>query len=181
VKSLWLKFGVLAAMLLGLPMLGIVTVGYPVARYLEFPPETRYVLPAPFSWLVFAAYALFIIAAVLPLVWRVIRTIRETGTKPAKPRSFPWWGWLGIISGAVSWILAWTRFAWFAPLQPHTFILLWLSYILVINALCYRRTGHCMLIDRPRFFALLFPASAAFEYLNSCVFKKHVLLTCGYY
>jgi len=150
-----------------------VTAGYPVARYLEFPPETRYVLPAPFSWLVFAAYALFIIAAVLPLVWRVIRTIRETGTKPAKTRSFPWWGWLGIISGAVSWILAWTRFAWFAPLQPHTFILLWLSYILVINALCYRQTGRCMLMDRPRFFALLFPASAAFwwffEYLNRFV------------
>jgi hypothetical protein len=49
----------------------------------------------------------------------------------------------------------------------------WLGYIVVINALTYRRTGGCMLVDRPRFFLLLFPVSAAFwwcfEYLNRYV------------
>jgi hypothetical protein len=86
-------------MLLGLPLLGVLTAGYPVARYLEFPPRTRYVAHAPFSWLAFALIA---------------------------------------------------------------FSLLWFSYIIVINAVCQARTGHCLMTDRPGFFLLLFPVSAAF-------------------
>ncbi|MEI6809750.1 MAG: hypothetical protein WCN95_13595, partial [bacterium] len=74
---------------------------------------------------------------------------------------------------AVSWILAWTRFSWFTPLQHFTFSPPWFAYIVVVNALTYRRTGHCMLKDRPRYFFALFAASAAFwwffEYLNRFV------------
>lgn len=178
-KRIWLKFGVLAAMLLGLPMLGIVTAGYPVARYLEFPPETRYVQQAPFSWTAFLAYSLFTLTVVGLLVLRVVCKTPQSHTRPAKIRAFPWWGWAGVILGASAWLLAWTRFDWFAPLQAHTFTPLWLSFILVINALCYCRTGHCMLVDRPRFFLLLFPASAAFwwffEYLNRFVQNWHYM------
>jgi len=177
VKSTLLKFVILAAMLLGLPMLGIVLAGDPIVRYLEFPPETRYVSQAPFAWIAFSAYALFIIAVVLPLIWRIIRTVREAEAGPPSVRSFPWWGWLGVILGAVFWVLAWTRFDWFAPLQQHTFTPLWLALILVINALCYRRSGRCMLLDRTGYFLLLFPASAAFwwffEYLNRFVQNWH--------
>lgn len=176
-KSALLKFVVLAAMLLGLPMLGIVVAGYPIARYLEFPPETRYVIQAPFAWIAFGAYALLIAAVVLPFVGRIIRTAGKSEAGPATDRPFPWWGWLGVIWGAVFWVLAWTRFDWFAPLQQHTFTPLWLGLIVVINALCYRRSGRCMLKDRTGYFLFLFPASAAFwwffEYLNRFVQNWH--------
>ena len=208
-------------MLLGLPMLGVVLAGYPMSRYLEFPPETRYVCHAPFSWFAFIAYTFFILAVIFPFIVNAVVRIRQIKIRPSATRShlknrilaqdqgrtkfqpagilkyvedlkrgpnteieekdffeiasntFPWWGWVGMITGAVSWILAWTRFSWFAPYQPHTFTPLWLSFILVINALCHKRTGHCMMIDRTRFFLMLFPLSATFwwffEYLNRFV------------
>jgi hypothetical protein len=172
-KSTVLKFIVLTGILLGLPMLGVILAGYPISRYLEFPPETLYVCHAPFSRVAFTAYALFILAVVLPFIIKSVLWIRGIKPGPLITHTFPWWGWLGMITGIVSWVLAWTRFSWFAPYQPHTFTPLWLSFILVINALCYRRTGHCMMIDRTRFFLLLFPLSAAFwwffEYLNRFV------------
>jgi hypothetical protein len=177
VKSTLLKFVVLAAMLLGLPMLGIVLAGYPIARYLEFPPQTRYVSPAPFSWIAFGTYGLFVAAVVLPFALRIIRTVRGTAAGPANVRSFPWWGWLGAVLGVLLWVLAWTRFDWFARWQQHTFTPLWLCLIVVINALCYRRSGQCMLVDRTGYFLLLFPVSAAFwwffEYLNRFVQNWH--------
>ena len=160
-------------MLLGLPLLGIILAGYPVSRYLEFPPETIYISHAPFSWITFAAYSIFILAVVLPLIVRSIKSFKQIKIRPSPTCAFPWWGWLGVITGASTWILAWTRFPWFARFQPHTFTPLWLSFILVINALCCQRTGHCMMIDRTRFFLLLFPISSVFwwffEYLNRFV------------
>ena len=80
-----LKFFILAAMLVGLPLLGIVLAGFPVMRYLEFPPQTLYVSHAPFSWIAFAAYGLFILAVTAPLVIRAFRWIKaheiKTGEK----------------------------------------------------------------------------------------------------
>ena len=166
------KLAVLATMLLGLPMLGIALAGYPVGRYLAFPPESRYVRHLPFSWGAFAGYTAFIAAAIFPFVFRWVRK-SGGGRRRAPRRPFPWWGWLALAAGGVFWTLAWTRFPWFARFQPHTFAPLWLAYIVGINALTYRRTGRCMMIDRTGFFLLLFPASAAFwwffEYLNRFV------------
>jgi len=92
-------------------------------------------------------------------------------TKVVRP--FPWWGWLAVALTGSSWFLAWNRFAWFATLQSHTFTPLWVGYILTVNAWTLRRTGRCMMLDRPRFFLVLFPASAGFwwcfEYLNRFV------------
>jgi len=177
-ERFFFKFFILSGMLVGLPMLGIVLAGHPVDRYLEFPPETQYVTHAPFSWAAFAGYSLFVIGVVLPLF---IRGIKAGGKKnvheSSNPRAMPWWGWLGIIFGCIAWILAWTRFSWFSILQPHTFTPLWLSFILVINALNFRHTGRCMMINRPGFFLLLFPTSAVFwwffEYLNRFVQNWH--------
>ena len=172
IKSFLLKFFILAVMLLGLPLLGIFAAGYPVARYLEFPPQTRYVAHAPFSWLAFAVIAISILTVVLPLAFKGYRSYKTTPTPKSQTRSrpFPWWGWLGVIAGLISWILAWTRFSWFTPYQPHTFSLLWFSYIIVVNAMCQVRIGHCLMTNRTGFFLLLFPVSAAFwwffEYLN---------------
>jgi hypothetical protein len=169
-----LKFIILAAMLIGLPLFGVFVAGYPIGRYLEFPPESRYVVHAPFSWTVFFVYLLSTLLFVLPLAVKGLqrKEKRQISTLVDR-RYFPWWGWLGIVSGCIAWILAWTRFPWFAALQPHTFTPLWLSLILVINALCYRQYGHCLMIDKPGFFLILFPLSALFwwffEYLNRFV------------
>jgi hypothetical protein len=80
---------------------------------------------------------------------------------------------IGVAAALVFWVLAWTRFSWFEAFQPHTFTPLWLSYIVVINAMTYRRRGTCMMLDRPGFFLALFPFSALFwwffEYLNRFV------------
>ena len=164
-------FFLLAAMLLLLPVAGVWLAGYPVARYLEFPPRTRYVVPAPFSWPVFLGFLAFGLAVLFPILLRLWR-VRKGGDRPL-PGRFPWWGWLGVVLGAGSWFLAWTRFPWFAPWQPHTFTPLWLAYVLVVNALVYRRTGGCLMTSRPRYFLSLFAWSAGFwwffEYLNRFV------------
>jgi hypothetical protein len=177
VKRFFLKFSILAAMLLGLPLGGVALKGLPVPQYLEFPPETRYVSHAPFSWVAFVVYGLLIFAVFFPLGIRGIRAARQKKVTKSKSSYFPWWGWLGIVIGIIVWTLAWTRFPWFARLQPHTFTPLWLSFILAINGLAYRRNGHCMMIDRPGFFLLLFPTSAVFwwffEYLNRFVQNWH--------
>ena len=173
IKRFFVKFLLLAAMLLGLPLLGVWIAGHPVSDYLEFPPETRYVRHEPFSWLVFALYCLIISACLTPLVIKTLKQGRKVAPENRPARPFPWWGWLGLISGILAWVMAWTRFEWLADFQPHTFTPLWVTFIIVINGLCYRQRGHCMMLDRPAFFLLLFPISAAFwwffEYLNRFV------------
>jgi len=170
-----LKFVILGGMLLGLPLMGVFLAGYPVHRYQEFPPQTRYIDHAPFSWTAFAVLTFIILAVVLPLAIQGIQGYKKRPQKAvdSTPKPFPRWGWIGITTGIVAWILAWTRFSWFIPYQPHTFSPLWFSYIMVINALCVHRTGHSLMTERPGFFLLLFPVSAAFwwffEYLNRFV------------
>ncbi len=173
-KKTLTKLCVLIMMLLGLPLLGVTLANKPIIQYLEFPPKTIYVQHAPFSWPAFICYSLFIFAVITSFLIHGIKREgekRETGRQ--RSFQFPWWGWCGIILGIISWLLAWNRFPWFSKFQNHTFTPLWLAYIVTINALTYRRGGHCMLRDRPLFFLLLFPVSAGcwwfFEYLNRFV------------
>ena len=176
-KSL-LKFLALSTpMLIGLPLIGVwLHPARSVSDYLEFPPLTRHVVHAPFSWAVFIVMAGGVAAVVLPVTARLMRARSGFGQAPSganAQRRFPWWGWCAVGFGSVSWLLAWTRFSWFAPLQIHTFTPLWIAYIVVVNALAWRRSGKCMMLDRPLFFAALFPFSAGFwwffEYLNRFV------------
>ena len=168
-----MKFIVLAGMLLGFPLLGIITAGTPLCQYLEFPPETRYVSHAPFSRAAFIVYGIIILLTAAPLFIRAVRAGRKVKDSPSPARHFPWWGRVGIVTGVIAWVLAWTRFSWFSVFQPHTFVPLWMSFILVVNGLTYRRKGRCMMVNRPGYFLLLFPASAVFwwffEYLNRFV------------
>jgi hypothetical protein len=163
----------LALMLVGLPLAGVALAGKPLAPYLEFPPASVTVVHPAFSWWVFAATAAFIIVAVFPFVSRVVRLPASIEASPVPSTAFPWWGWLAIIYLSVVWLLAWGRFSWFAPVQGFTFSLLWLGYIVIVNALTWKRTGRCMGIHRPAYFLALFPVSAAFwwffEYLNRFV------------
>ncbi len=172
-KSFFLKFIILATMLLGLPLLGVILAGYPLSQYLEFPPKTRYVQHAPFSWMAFGAYALSILAVIVPLIVNARQSSKEYREVISSRRPFPWWGWLAAATGVLSWVLAWTRFEWFSEFQPHTFTPLWFSFILVINAMAVQQSGHCLMTDRPGYFLLLFPISSVFwwffEYLNRFV------------
>ncbi len=183
------KVILLVLLLVGLPLLGIAIVGEPLDRYLEFPPRTRYVQHAPFSWTVFLLLALFVVTSIGPILFRVMTSSHQRSTISSQRSlsftrhstlstqhclaSFPWWGWIGAALTAFSWVLAWNRFTWFEPLQPFTFTPLWLGYIMFINAYTFKRTGRCMMLDRPRYFLWLFPLSSAFwwffEYLNRFV------------
>jgi len=165
----------LLLMLVALPLVGIAVCGKPVHRYLEFPPLTRYVQHVGFSWSVFIGLAAMMVAMVAPFVVHVLRQQIPTPHSAFRtPHSaFPRWGWCGLALVGVAWSMAWTRFPWFAPLQHFTFTPIWIGYILVVNGLTYRRTGHCMLRDRPFYFLALFLISAFFwwyfEYLNRFV------------
>ena len=169
-KSTFFKWIAIGLILVAAPLAGAALSGSPLSGYLEFPPRPRAVAPRPFRWPVFWGYAILIAAAVAPLLVTGLRALARHRFGPPPRERWPWWGTLAIITGAVSWGLAWSRFDWFAPGQPHTFVPLWLSYIGVVNALAYRRTGRCMLTHRRRHLAVLFAGSAVFwwffEYLN---------------
>ncbi len=162
-----------------LPLAGVRLAGKPIGQYTEFPPLTQYVEHAGFSWVAFALLAVLITAVVGAFVWRNVRAVRTRGggTPAGRANRFPLWGWFGIGFGVAAWILAWTRFSWFARLQDFTFSPLWFAYILVVNALAVRRTGRCLMTDHPVAFGLLFPLSAAFwwffEFLNRFVQNWH--------
>lgn len=173
---------VLLALVLGLPLLGVLLAGEPIGRYLEFPPRTSYIQHEPFSWPVFLALTLLIALAVGPILLRIaLENLRPASpltqhaalnTQHYRP-SFPWWGWLGVGWTCLWWVLAWTRFPWMAAVQEHTFTPLWLGYIVTVNAATFTRTGRSMMLHRPRYFLSLFPLSAGFwwifEYLNRFV------------
>jgi hypothetical protein len=174
IKTFLLTFIPLAAMLIGLPLLGVWLAGKPLDPYFEFPPQTRFVQHASFSWAVFCLYSALIAGSLTVLVHRAVRSYRAVPAPP--PLRFlplPWWGWAAGVLGGIAWFLAWTRQPWFAAVQPHTFTPLWLAYIAMINALSVRRTGRSLLTGRPWFFLSLFPTSALFwwffEYLNRFV------------
>ena len=157
-----------------LPLIGLVVSGKSVLTYPEFPPLTQYVQHAEFSWLVFAGLAIAIFAMVTPFVVRVFSSRHQVADRKPTPRKpFPWWGWSGLALVGIAWFIAWTRVSCFAPLQIFIFTPTWIGYILVVNGLTYKRTGHCILRDRPRYLLSLFAISAVFwwyfEYLNRFV------------
>ena len=129
------------------------------------------------SWSVWGIVALLIAMTLAPFLWRVSRHAISRDHHSPHRLSLPWWGWLAILWTATAWALAWTRFSWFTPFQPHTFPLLWFGYIVTLNALTYQRSKHCLLLNDPRLLGSLFLLSAgfwwAFEYLNQFVQNWH--------
>jgi hypothetical protein len=97
--------------------------------------------------------------------------------RAAGKHAFPWWGWAGVLTAAAGWLLAWKEGLVPAEWRRHSFTVLWLGYILAMNALAVRRGGEAPLLRRPGAFLALFPASAAlwwlFEYLNQFVANWH--------
>jgi len=194
------NYVLLAATLIGLPML-CAWLGHRhdlLEGLLAFPPRTEdwgldpaklWNMRRPFSWPVFVCMAGGVLAAIAPFAWRLVRGGEERrtsnaerstlnvqrSTPNAERRALPWFGWFGLALGTVAWVFAWNRFTWFSPLQAHTFLPLWIAYILVMNALCVRRSGRCLMTSHPGAYALLLPVSAAFwwffEYLNRYVWN----------
>lgn len=163
-----------AALLIGLPPCGIVLSGGRLSAYLEFPPLTRHVPHAGFSWGVFIFFAAIDVLLLAGMGILLKKAYQRTRPATSNPRHrFPWWGWMGLAVMLLGWLMAWTRFEWFAPFQHHTFCLPWAGFILLTNALCMKQSGRSLLTDAPRRFLLLFPASALFwwffEYLNRFV------------
>ena len=169
------KLIILTAMLATLPLVGLISAGYAVSGFLEFPPKTIYVAHAPFSLSVSLGLGLFTLLVLLPFACRTCRflTVKSKLTPNGKDLFFPWWGYVGLLAGGLSWLLAWTRLSWFSCFQLHTFVPLWLSYILVMSALTQRRKGSCLMTRQPFMFLSLFLVSTAFwwffEYLNRFV------------
>lgn len=163
---------VIASLLLPL-LLGITLSGESISEFLVFPPIPRTGVYTSFSWPVWIAILVFILLTLLSLPVFSLRYQVTSRPAPQTEGPIPWWGWLGLGLTAGSWVLAWTRFSWFSALQMHTFTPLWLGFILVVNALCLKRSGTCLLRDNSAFFIALFPLSAVFwwyfEYLNRIV------------
>lgn len=156
-------------LILFLPLAGAVPAGRDWHFFLAFPPRPVSVGQAPFSPAVFGFLALFILGTVAPFVKAALDFNPSRKDRPRFP--LPGWALSGGAGLVLFWILAWTRFDWFAPFQAHTFFPLWFCLITVINGLTYRRQGTCPM-EHPRFY-LLFPVSALFwwlfEYLNRFV------------
>jgi hypothetical protein len=176
-RSTRISILILPLLLIGLPLTGVMLKGGSLVEYLEFPPLTIYVQHAPFSWVAFILLALLLSFVLVPIIVRLIQTIKPSPPPHFHRHPYPWWGYGGITAVAFSWLFAWTRFQWFEPMQAYTFLPLWVGYIICVNSMTYARTGHCLLRSHPRFFLAMFPASALFwwffEYLNRFVQNWH--------
>ncbi|MBN2704538.1 MAG: hypothetical protein JXR23_10035 [Pontiellaceae bacterium] len=167
-------------LMIGLPLAGMMLSGRNLSLYLQFPPRTQHVNHAPFSWTAFLALTLIILAVILPFLFKIDRARSASVPRNVDGRTtrrvvptFPWWGWASVVFCAIFWILAWTRFSLFAPLQLYTFTPPWIGYIVIVNALTFRRMGRCLMTHETSYFLALFALSAFFwwffEYLNRFV------------
>ena len=154
------------------PLAGVMLGGNSPAPYLEFPPTTLQVEYPEFSWYAFFGVLLLIAVTTCPF-WRRITRERWKPDIVENAPPFPWWEWVALVGLAGFWILAWSRFDVFEPLQRLTFFPLWFCFIIVLNAVAYRLTGKSLMTRHPWYFGLLFPLSALFwwifEYLNRFV------------
>ena len=169
-----------ALAVIGLPLLGAALGGRDLRALFVFPPPLR--IPTDylrFSWAAAAAVAAILVAVAWP--WLKARRAQAETASTARARNhrLPMWGVLAIAWTLAWWLLAWTRWEWFAPLQRYTFFPLWLGFIVTMNALVQRRTGSCFMRRHPGAWLGLFAASSAcwwtFEWLNRFVENWHYL------
>ncbi len=167
---------VLIIAVLAPPLAGVVLSGQALGPYLAFPPMTQPTPSAPLSWPVFVAVAGVGAAALAPFVLRIARA-QTSGARPPLRHAFPFWGWAAVAWLGAAWTIAWTRMDIFAAGQEFTFLPVWIGYIVVANALAYRRCGWCPLTDAPGRLLALFPVSGAFwwcfELLNRVARNWH--------
>lgn len=201
-KKRLLHYAVLAAVLLGVPLACCVLGGHhellegvksfpPRTEDWGFHPELLWNHRRPFTWPAFIGLAVFTFICLRPFLARLWKFAASRGkafgvpfSKPACGR-FPWWGWLGVIVLVAGWTLSWNyRFGWFPALPARVQVQLsyapiWAGFILLMNALCMKRSGHSPMTDHPWAYAATFPASSLFwwffEYLNRYVWNWYYL------
>jgi len=160
-----------AALTVALPLAGVAIAGHGIGFYLHFPPRTIQVAHAPFAWIVFVAQAAPFVAAIA-LIW-IAEGRFEAGSIARAARRFPWWGWLGVALIVAGWPIAWIEGLVPGEWRRQTFAVLWLGYILAVNALIHRRGELAPIVLQRRLLIALFAVSAVFwwlfEYLNQFV------------
>ncbi len=184
-----IHYVLLALILLGVPLVCCIMGGHSdvLAGVKEFPPRTEgfgghpellWNCRRPFRWSAFIFLAAFTGLCLFPFVRRMLKAVfrRSLPVTVRSPGRFPWWGWLGIAILAVGWTLSWSRVEWFRPMQVQcSYFPMWAGLILIVNALCVRRSGHSPMTDHPWAYAATFPASSLFwwffEYLNRYVWN----------
>lgn len=201
-KKRILHYVILAAVLLGVPALCAWLGGYdeiwegvksfpPRTEDWGFHPEKLWNHRCPFSWAWFAGLSAFTFLCVRPFLVRMFKTLFSRPALPrlspftVHPSPFPWWGWLGVAILAAGWALSWNyRFCWFPKLPVRvqvqiSYAPLWAGFILIMNALCVKRSGRCPMTSHPWAYAATFPASSLFwwffEYLNRYVWNWYYL------
>ena len=193
---------VLAVVLLGVPLACCVLGGHadlldgvkrfpPRTEDWGFRPELLWNHRRPFNWWAFSGLVSFTLLCLFPFARRVWRFAKSRGGEfglplntPSRGR-FPWWGWLGLAVLVAGWTLSWNyRFGWFprpsARVQVQlSYAPVWAGFILLVNALCVKRSGHSPMTDHPWAYAATFPASSLFwwffEYLNRYVWNWYYL------
>lgn len=122
---------------------------------------------AEFDPLAFALLSLPALAALAAFAWALARA---KATRAVAHARWPWWGSLGAALVAAGWVVAWREGLVAPEWRGHSFIVLWVGYIVVVNAMTYRRSGRSPLTHDTARLLALFPASAVFwwlfEYLN---------------
>jgi len=198
-----LHYTLLAALLLAVPLACCVIAGRddlleglksfpPRTEDWGFRPELLWNFRRPFNWGVFTGLALFTGLCMFPFFRRAAKAhlARRNGGTGHAPgggvkHAFPWWGWLGFAILAAGWILSWNyRFEWLPRLPARlqvqiSYAPLWAGFILIVNALCVKRTGRSPMTSHPWAYAATFPASSLFwwffEYLNRYVWNWYYL------
>ena len=176
-------------MVLGLPLLGAWLAGRSAQEFFRFPPPLE--IPSGyvrFSWFAAAGVCACVLILVMPLVLRVrrgsaARRVVASNRHPGGDR-FPIWGVAAALWTGLWWVLAWTRWTWFEPLQRYTFFPLWIGFIVTVNAMTEHRTGSCLMRRSPIRWIVLFMVSAVcwwvFEWLNRFVENWHYLGAEGF-
>jgi hypothetical protein len=95
-------------------------------------------------------------------------------------RRFPHRGYAGSGLIAIGWYLAWVRPEGFQHLWEHSFLLLWIGYNLVVDALNWTRMGTSLMTRNPTaylgLYLLSIPGWWLFEFLNLYVQNWHYVL-----
>ena len=148
------------------PLAGLALAGQRMAPFLHFPPRTVYVAHAAFHWSAFVLFSLSAIAALAAFAW----ALQRPQTREVPKGTTAAWLWIGMALIAIGWTAAWHEGLVAAQWRRHTFTVLWIGYIVVMNALAFRRSGSSPATHRTKWFVTLFPVSGAFwwlfEYLN---------------
>ena len=192
-----LHYVILAALLIGTPLVCCLLGGYdeilegvknfpPRTEDFGFYPEKLWNNRCPFNWWAFIGLVLFTAMCLKSFVRRCLMAAFAANRSPRTTNhAFPWWGWLGVAVLAAGWILSWNwHFHWFPPLSKRlqvqlSYAPLWAGFILIMNGLCVKRSGHSPMTDHPWAYAATFPASSLFwwffEYLNRYVWNWYYL------